>query len=61
MNGWVSACMSAPVYTATTPGWRRAASTSMPRMSRVGERAAHEVRVEHPGHRDVVDVAAVSR
>ncbi len=32
MNGWVSACMSAPVYTPTTPGNLRAASTSMPRM-----------------------------
>ncbi len=36
MNGWVSASMSAPVYTATTPAWRRAASTSMPKMLACG-------------------------
>ena len=33
MNGWVSACISSPVYTATTPGSRRASSTSIPRMT----------------------------
>ena len=30
-------------------------------MTRVRERAAHEVRVEHAGHGDVVDVAPASR
>ena len=51
--------MSAPVKTATTPGRRRASATSMLRMVACAAGLRTNVRVQHVGHGDVVDVAAV--
>ena len=38
----------------------RAAALSMPRMTRVGVRAAHERRLQHAGQMDVVDETALA-
>ena len=52
---------SRPVTTATTPGSARAAAASMPRMLRVGVRAADEGDVEEARQRDVGDVLRRAR
>ena len=52
--------MSAPVYTAVTPGARRAAVTSIDVIRGVGERAAQERRVQDTVGLEVGDVATVA-
>ena len=52
-----SAARSAPLNAATQPSMASAFDTSTPLIARVREGAAHDVGPEHPGDRDVVDVA----
>ena len=61
MKGLVSASMSAPVKTATTPGRRRAASTSIAADERGGAGCARTCACSMSGTVDVVDVATRAR